>query len=398
MEVSSMKTLRRAIISTIVIAFLVSQFAAAQQKPSPAEPAGLALEVTYLEGAPPAFQPVGKTGGTWYGRFGRVPAWTPPEGSLPARAVNIIPRIEDGAVRIDVSVYVGAQFFDKELAVASYLLKESDKVTVEELAKFGVKPFEIAVVRVAPGNSALPLIVNNTWSLEVVSIERLESSLAWYKLSLRNLSDKNIAAAEIDVFAGTKLRLSGRPRGERGAPLVEPGAVLTTKVKGVEDVLMKRYSYEPETAPAQSIVIRTLVFVDGTFEGDAEPAAQWRAGTIGYKTQLTRVVALLQEAMDATELKGANLVEMIARQVSALSTDVQPSVIDEVSKEFPSLDQKAKTSVGSGIQYSMHSVRKELLDEIEEFQKSHNRPTGEKEVRSWLGATAEKYKQWLSRL
>lgn len=152
-----MKTLRRAIISTIVIAFLVGQFAAAQQKPSPAEPAGLALEVTYLEGALPAFQPVGKTGGTWYGRFGRVRAWTPPEGSLPAKAVKIIPRIEDGAVRIDVSIYVGAQFFDKELAVASYLLKESDKVTVEELVKFGVKPFEIAVVKVAPGNAGAPV-------------------------------------------------------------------------------------------------------------------------------------------------------------------------------------------------------------------------------------------------
>src|SRR5260370_31752471 len=103
MEVSSMKTLRRAIISAIVIAFLVSQFAAAQQKPSPAEPAGLALEVTYLEGALPAFQPVGKTGGTWYGRFRRVQAWTPPDGSLPARAGKIIPPIEHGPRRSDTS-------------------------------------------------------------------------------------------------------------------------------------------------------------------------------------------------------------------------------------------------------------------------------------------------------
>ena len=395
-----MKTLRRAIISTIVIAFLlVSQFAAAQQKPpSAAQPAGLALEVTYLEGALPAFQPVGKTGGTWYGRFGRVRAWTPPEGSLPARAVKIIPRIEEGAVRIDVSIYVGAQFFDKELAVASYLLKESDKVTVEELVKFGVKPFEIAVVRVAPGNAGLPLVVDNTWSLEVVSIEHIESSLAWYKLSLRNLSDKNIAAAAIDVFAGTNLRLSGRPHGQRGAPLVEPGAVFTTKVKGVEDVLMKRYSYEPETAPAQSIVIRTLVFDDGTFEGDAEPAAQWRAGRIGYKTQLTRVVALLQESMDAADVKSGNPIEMLMGRVSALSTDVQPSLLIELSKGFPIVDQKARKSLDSSIQYSMHSVRKELLDAIQEFQKSHNQPADEKEFRSWLAATAEKYKQWLSRL
>src|SRR5207237_7554192 len=116
-----------------------------------------------------------------------------------------------------------------------------------------------------------PPVVNNSSSLEVVSLEPLTYSLAWYQLTMRNLSNKTVALVAIDVFAGNRLRLSSRPQGQRGEPLVEPGAVFSCKVKGVEDVLVNRYNYESSSAPAQSIVIKAVVFADGSYEGDAEP-------------------------------------------------------------------------------------------------------------------------------
>jgi hypothetical protein len=52
----------------------------------------------------------------------------------------------------------------------------------------------------------------------------------------------------------------------------------------------------------------------------------------------------------------------------------------------------------STIQVLMHQVKKNLLDEIEAFQNSHQRAPEEKEFRAWLRATLESYEQWLLRL
>jgi hypothetical protein len=43
-------------------------------------------------------------------------------------------------------------------------------------------------------------------------------------------------------------------------------------------------------------------------------------------------------------------------------------------------------------------VKKNLLDEIETFQNSHQKAPEEKEFRAWLTATFERYAQWRLRL
>jgi hypothetical protein len=395
-----MNTLRRLVLSTIVFVLQLSGSAGAQEKRTAAERPGLALEVMFLKGMPPAFQAVSmgnaKATGGWFARFGRIPGGKSIESETPVRAVRVISRIEEEAIRIDLSVYVGAQFFDKELPVASYLLKETERVTVAELTRFGVEPFEIAVVRVAHSNPDLPPVVNNSSSLEVVSLEPLPYSLAWYQLTMRNLSNKTVALVAIDVFAGNRLRLTSRPQGQRGDPLVEPGAVFSCKVKGVEDVLVNRYNYESSSAPAQSIVIKAVVFADGSYEGDAEPATHFKAQTLGRRVQLIRIVALLRETMEVAESGATDAIAILFQKVSALSFDVQPSMFDDQSKSLANLDQKQKSNFRTSFQYSLHSVRKQLLDEIEEFQKSQKRPGDGSGFRAWLAATNEQYNRWLS--
>jgi len=395
-----MNTHRRFVVSTIVLILQLSGSANAQEKPTSAERQSLALEVTFLKGTPPAFQAVpmenAKATGGWFARFGRIRGRESNESEAPVRGVRVVSRVEEEAIRIDLSVYVGAQFFDKELPVATYLLKETERVTVSELTRFGVEPFEIAVVRMAHTTPDVPPVVNNTSSLEVVSLELLTHSLAWYQLTLRNLSNKAVVLVAIDVFAGNRLRLTGTPQGQRGEPLVEPGAVFSCKVKGVEDVLVNRYNYEPSSAPAQSIVIKSVVFADGSYEGDAEPATQFKVKTLGCRVQLRRVVALLRETMEVAESRATDPIARLIQKVYALSFDVQPSMFDDQSKSLANLDQRQKSNFRTSVQHSLHSVRQQLLEEIEEFQKSQKRPGDGIGFRAWLAATNEKYNRWLS--
>lgn len=399
-----MKSPRRLIVSTIALALEITGVAIAQEKQPAVKPAALALEVTYLKGAAPTFQQLyapaadGKPRGTWYGRFGRVPGWKPTDASLTVRAVNVVSHLEGDAARVDVSVYVGVEFFDKELPVASYLLREAEKITVEALTSFGVEPIDIAVVKLRLSTASPPPVVNRTSSLEVVAFEAIESTRPLYKLVLRNVSSKNVSAIEIDVFAGNALKLSGQQHGEEGRPLIAPGAVFEKRVIGAEDVLMKRQGYKPKPLPDQSVVVRTAVFDDGSYEGDPEAAAQFAARTVGTRIQLTRAVALLQKALDTLDFGSQEAAAALTREVSALSTDVQPSVIEELSNKFSALDQNKKATFGGTVQYGLHSVRKGLLDSIDEFQKSRKQPADEAELRIWLARQAEKYKQWLSHL
>ncbi len=78
----------------------------------------LALEITYYKGEPPTYLSVirhdSKPSGAWFGKFRKTPSWTPPARSLPVRAVNLRPRLEGDAIRLEVSVYLGARFHEEE--------------------------------------------------------------------------------------------------------------------------------------------------------------------------------------------------------------------------------------------------------------------------------------------
>lgn len=105
---------------------------------------------------------------------------------------------------------------------------------------------------------------------------------ATYKLSLRNLSSKNISALQVEVFEGSRLRLSGSPHGQERLPLIPAGAVLETKVLGAKDTTMTGVGYEPASPLFQTIVVSTLVFEDGKYEKEFR---QWLAATFDRYAQ-----------------------------------------------------------------------------------------------------------------
>lgn len=96
----------------------VAQPAAPAVQPIPSAPTGLALEITYSKGLPPAFStvvgPCCKPGGAWYSLFGRTQPDPSVPASLPVQAVDGRSRLEGELVRVTVSVFLGVRFFDKK--------------------------------------------------------------------------------------------------------------------------------------------------------------------------------------------------------------------------------------------------------------------------------------------
>lgn len=396
-----MKTLQTIFLTTLLTFVLSGHSALARQKQAVAGPTGLALEIIFHKGVPPAYHSVppsnSKLSGAWFARFRRVHNWQQPEGTLPVRAVNIVSRKEGEAVRVNVSVFLGVKFHEKEEQVATYLVQENEKVTTNELARVGVEPFEITVVKVPQLVPEIPSIINRTESIVIEGIEPNNSTLPSYTLSLRNISSKNVVALQIDVLVDGKAKLLSQPSGKEGLPLIRAGGDFQTNVHAAREVMMTRHGYTPNSPRGQSLLIGTAVFEDGSYEGDAQMAAQMKARIMAQRLQLKQIVVILSNLTEIDELKENATLETLKQQVSTLKDDVDMAVVEGLLAEFPNVDLP-KNDLRISFQVVMHRVKKDFLEEIGRFEKAYKESPGRNDFKVWTVAVKEKYSQWLSRL
>jgi hypothetical protein len=387
-------------VTLIFLLFASNPSSFAQQQPS--APTHLALEVTYFNGRPPAYQAVlaanSNTRGDWYGLFGHVPSWQPPAGFLPVQAVEILPRVEGDAVRIAVSVFVGARLQEKAVPVATYLVRENEKIKTSALTEFGVEPFEIKVIRITPASTALPQVVNKTDSVAVLNVEANNSTLPSYKLQLRNLSNKNIIALGINLIANDRPRRAGMPRGQEGRPLIEAGSVYNHNISGVVNPQTTSDGYVPDAPLKQEIIITTAVFDDGSYEGDPQTAATVRAFRIGEKIQVRKLIPLIREALNETGTDVGQAVEKFKGRVASLSNDADADVVNELQQAFPNLNQEAKANLKGLIEVALNGVKFDLVRSLQQFVKTNSQSLNPNLLQMWLSKTADEYEKWLSRL
>jgi hypothetical protein len=319
--------------------------------------------------------------------------------SLAVRAVNIISvKEEEGdVVRVQVSVFLGAKFHDKEEHVATFRLREAQSIRVDELTRFGVEPIEITLIRPPVLLPNPPEVINKADSIEVVGIEANNSTLPSYRLSLRNRSSKNLVALQIDVHVGDEKRLISQPMGKEGHPLIKAGAIFQTNVPGVKQATMTRQGYMPDSPQGQTILIGTAVFDDGTFEGDPRMAAHIRARVMGQKIQLTDVLSLLDNTVESSGADTSTL-GRLRQQASSLKEDVEMTVVDELLRGISNVESSERSALRVSFQVTLHSIKKQLLDAIDRFEKDQNASPDKNNFKTWLNTTREQYKQWLSRL
>ena len=69
---------------------------------------------------------------------------------------KFVPRIENNALRIEVSALIG----NREQVIASYLAKKGETVRVAEVSQFGIEPFEMKIMdaRTIPAPKSIPAL------------------------------------------------------------------------------------------------------------------------------------------------------------------------------------------------------------------------------------------------
>ena len=402
-----MERLRIVAVVALAVAGLVTGANAAGQKQDEPASTSLAIEVANLNGSP-AYLPVPGGGST---NFRRIPSWQPPDPSLKLIDVRLGTRMEGQAVRVTVAAFWGPRYDDKMETVATYLIRENEKVVVRELERIGVVPYELTIVRVKPFAQRLPTVLNKTRSIEVIGIQPKAMTFPASRLSLRNVSDKKVTGLQIDLLQDNKKPAVGMPQ-QRGCkqPLIDAGATyeidIHHTVTNPSDNRGRKTpeGYVPEFLPY--VVITTVMFEDGTYEGDHVNAAAFRASERACKMQLEQVLRLLQSALEGSDQDAPEVIGRLKAQASSLGEDVGMAEVAEVLIEFPPFDQETRKSfypsledwIKRNMDGTLHSLKRALLGKIGRFEQTGELARGSTTLHQWLSQIKQEYEKLYSRL
>ncbi|MGI9166797.1 MAG: hypothetical protein ACR2G5_10510, partial [Pyrinomonadaceae bacterium] len=317
----------------------------AQQRQDTPAKQELALEVNTGVDRPWEILAFNGGGGEAY-NFRRIKSWKPSSGEVPV--VNIGFKIGRDAEIVIAHLSVRLEN-DKEVMVGTYRLSEDETIKTEELTKFGLEPLVLRVVKAKPRFKdqlppIMPKVENKTKAIEVVSFYQAAPPFDSFQLSLRNVSNKKIIALDLfmpsaDGNGGGGQRSQG---GDKDHPVMLPGAILVRYIGVSRGSRMTPDGFVPDVALQQTLIIRTVVFDDGTYEGLVEPAAEMEAQRRGLDIQRRRILRVLQEPKKTNDGDVLTTLNELKEQAYALGKTADASVALELIALFPSLDEKSK--------------------------------------------------------
>jgi hypothetical protein len=382
--------------AALVLAVLITCFAAghAQEKlEGSAPPTGLALE-TDTKAGPVGYQSVpGSSFGGIYRRLdtGKVEAGLPP----PAPTFKKTFAMEGDAVRIKVFALTD-RFREKETLIGDFLLREGERIVVEGMKAYGYEPMELAIVSVKRLPHPPPVATSRVPSVGVERVEPVESNFPSFRVTLRNLSVKDITYLEVKTHRDGRDGTIYWPRGEQNRPLVKAGETYDVRAWGGGSGQKSPDGIAP-SAP-HTVEIVTAVFADKSFEGDAKSAAKFIAGLLGQKTQITRALALLADAPESDAVASRVALDSLESRVSALKREAVPAMFEEFAAESSVIKEAGHEAVRFFVEGGLDQVRKELLKDVREYKQALERGPADKPYEAWLTGLKQKYEAWLSRL
>jgi hypothetical protein len=387
----------------LILITICSLPALAQEAPTPPTPPNrLALEVTFYPGRKPSYQPVPAAGAkdqwTWYSMLKRIESWQPAAEAHMIRAVKLIPRVEGDAARVNVLVMWGEKALENEKQIASYALRENESVEVPELKDFGIEPFGIKLVRLAPNLAPIPSVsLEKVPSLVLMNAVSVDATVAFYRLTLLNQSNKDIAGLAVDIMTGPKMEISGRPRGRFGEALIPAGKSYELSVRAPVRAEAAPGGFAPAPVGNHEVFIRSIVFADGTFEGESESATQILSFREGEKLVLPGLITCLDQAIKSESVDTHRMLIELEDQLDDVSTSLDAGSMQRLTAAFSQI-KDGGGGLKRGVEIAAIHTKDDLAKSVHNFDKEAAQHPDPKATREWLSKTREFYAQWLARL
>ena len=362
-------------MQALIIALLVL---GAQELPQKAPPPNEAdaprrLIITYSDGrtSPHLLRP---RGGSWTPKFPRQ-VNPPTNDGLPLSALQVDFEV-DREVVITVSLKYGSPH-QKTVQVATVRLG-TDPVRVSDLERYGVDPIVLSLDDYSPAPLVQPTVTSASPLLDV-TVDLMRHDVPVYKITFRNRAARAIMAVSFRMFRGEKEVLSGRRKTNRSTPIVGAAGEYTFTLQVGTG----------ETPGFDRFDVKSVLWDDGSVEGDPELRTSEHELTFGHAQQLRLVLAILQDAALAND------------------SSVEPKSLGQVRAAIQALpiavDAADATLATAGISQDALSVKigkqqvkEAVLQDLDDHVRAHSGNT-QAPARPWISGAQPRYSAWLVR-
>ncbi len=352
-------------------------------------PPPLLLEILFNAALPPGYTNVNGPNklGKWtaISNFVRVPGSTPL--SPPVQWVKVEPQFDGETTAVRVTLLRGLHGAEQEDFVGIYRLGIGEKKTVNELRGVGIEPFTITLIDTVPPLPPPPAFVNDTKTVEIVSVRSVNSPNPAYILTLRNLSDKSVWGVGFDMTFDGRSGGTGFLANDDDRPLIPAGGVVEKQIRAMKTERATT-GFVPSAPASVTVHFRSAVFTDLSYEGDVKDACYVETIAIGGRLYLTEVLSLLDKQLAATFVDNVEAVRQFKEKFEALR-------YSEDLREKPSTISPACTNVEQGAVDAANMMKLEMLRDLNQLI---TQPRPAFSFRAWMETRRENYKNWLARL
>ena len=295
----------------------------------------------------------------------------------------------------NVKVVVGTgEFFDAgDHQVAELTLRTNERAEVAGVARFGLSPVRVGVLKVIGALADEPRVIFKTRTLH---LEKLETSGTGgpYRVSLKNNSDKDVLAIQYNTYKDGKFLYVKWVENAPTQPLVKAGQSYKLEASSEDQTCGDPDGYRQ--SQSDSIVIATVVFADGSYEGDPGLAALIRGQALGNRDHLERVVATITNLSGDGEPSPAELAFHLKYLCDSLEEVATPYLVDSLRNGLPpTKDPDSDFTLGNFIRSGQHEIKSSLRYDAEQFERMSKSQNIEA-VRAMSARVIRKYKEWLA--
>lgn len=243
--------------------------------------------------------------------------------------------------------------------LATHSGKLNDSVKFPEMEEAGLEPLTLRVVTAQSDSPYRPLTRSDVPSVQIdyTPVDRMEGMM-----TLRNLSNKAIDAYKIGVFqeAGSNEESSEEVCKANGlSEVIAPGATDQERRPIPHPGKMVNGTFIENPKP-QYLVLESVLFADGSYEGDEQAAAKMAARVFGAQTQLVRIERLVQPIIAEDGLDDLAKIGRIRAAIQQLSTQADPDIIAQFHAQFANFPEdmlrNAEKNVGLAMKGQSESM------------------------------------------
>jgi len=374
-----------------MICLLATSVTAGQSKPGPVMPEYV-IEFHTADGC--MFSPISgpNNRGLLTYALARPTNYAPDSAGQPVLS-KITTLVEQKGELWNVKVFLGAgEFYDaSEQQLAAFTLDTNERVDVGDAARFGLPPFRVGVFKVLGRDSDQPRVTLKTPSIAVEKLE-VNPLPEPYRLFLKNNSKKDVLALQYNTYKDERL-LHWEWRSLPSPQLIiKAGEVHLFEVLSQDRTCAEAQGYRP--LQSNKIQVVSVVFVDGSFEGEPGLAALVRGIALGNRDNLRRVVATLGNLNQAELWKPEDFIYQMKSLAAGIVEGEDPAMIESLRAGLPPEGNYSTSALGNFIRSGQHEIKTSLLADarvLESLMKRGNVDT----VNDRCGKILVKYKEWL---